>query len=241
MYMPPSREERKEAITKQRKQQILDAALAVFSRKGFAEATTAEIAQAAGIAEGTIYNYFKSKRELFITVIRESIITTPLLDLIEKIPKANIDITFRQILQNRFNLIESAPISGIPSLMGEIIRDPELKALWAEQFLQPFFARVEEIFRAMMTSGKFRPLDPAIATRIIGSLMLGFLMLNIMEGESSPLNRLPQEEVANALVDFVGRGLMNDNGDKKSRRAAYERRRHCRQKPGLQLRPSAGD
>lgn len=239
--MVPSRQERKENITKIRKQQILAAALAVFSKKGFAAATTVEIAQVAGIAEGTIYNYFKSKRELFIAVIREFIITTPLLDLIEKIPKADIDITFRQILQNRFNLIESASISEIPSLMGEIIRDPELKALWVEQFLQPFFTRVEGVFRAMVASGKFRPLDPAIATRIIGSLMLGLLMLNIMEGESSPLNRLPWEEVADALADFVGRGLMNDNGDKKSRRAVYERRRHCRQRPSLQLRPSAGD
>ncbi len=213
--MVPSRQERKENITRIRKQQILAAALAVFSKKGFAAATTVEIAQAAGIAEGTIYNYFKSKRELFIAAIREFIITTPLLNLIEKIPKADIDITFRQILQNRFKLIESAPISGIPSLVGEIIRDPELKALWAEQFLQPFFAQVEEILRAMMASGKFRPLDPAIATRIICSLILGFLMLNIMEGESSTLNRLPREEVADALADFVGRGLMNDNGDKK--------------------------
>jgi AcrR family transcriptional regulator len=216
--MVPSRQERKENITKIRKQQILDAALAVFSEKGFAAATTAEIAQTAGIAEGTIYNYFKSKRELFVTVIRELIIAVPLLDLIEKIPKADIDVTFRQILQNRFNLIKSEPASRIPSLMGEIVRDPELKTLWAEQFLQPFFARAEGVFRTMMASGKFRRLDPAIATRIVGGLILGFLMLNIMEGESSPLNRLPRDEVAEALADFVGRGLMNDNGESKSQK-----------------------
>jgi AcrR family transcriptional regulator len=216
--MVPSRQERKENITRIRKQQILDAALAVFSEKGFAAATTAEIAQAAGIAEGTIYNYFKSKRELFVAVIRELIITVPLLDLIEKIPKADIDVTFRQILQNRFNLIESEPASRIPSLMGEIVRDPELKTLWAEQFLQPFFARVEGVYRLMMASGKFRRLDPVITTRIIGGLFLGFLMLNIMEGEASPLNRLPREEVADALADFVGRGLMTDTGESESQK-----------------------
>ena len=46
--MVPTRKERKESITKMRKQQILDAALKVFSRKSFAEATTAEIAREAG-------------------------------------------------------------------------------------------------------------------------------------------------------------------------------------------------
>jgi AcrR family transcriptional regulator len=214
----PDRRAKKDRITTERKQQILEAAMAVFSEKGFAAATTAEIARAAGIAEGTIYNYFPSKRELFIAVIRELIITVPLLDLIEKIPGADIEVTFRQILQNRFNLIDSSSAARIPSLMGEIIRDPELKALWVEQFLKPFFARVESIYRTMMASGKFRRMKPAIITRIMGGLFLGFLMLKLMEGETSPLNRLPREEVADALLDFVGRALMNDEGESKNQR-----------------------
>jgi AcrR family transcriptional regulator len=211
------RESRKKQITERRREQILKAAAEVFTRKGYA-ATVPEIAGLAGVAVGTIYNYYPSKRELFIAVIREFIITVPLLDLIEKIPKADIDVTFRQILYNRFNLIENEPISRFPSLMGEIQRDPELKKLWAEQFLRPFFMKMEGVFRAMMASGRFRPMDPAIATHIIGGLMLGFLMLNIMEGESSLLNRLPREEVAEALADFVGRGLMTDTGETENQK-----------------------
>ena len=68
--MSPTREERKEVITRQRRQQILDAALDIFSRKGFTQATTAEIARTAGIAEGTIYKYFQNKRELMVAVIK---------------------------------------------------------------------------------------------------------------------------------------------------------------------------
>jgi len=219
--MGSSRQERKEKITNLRRQQILNAALDIFTHKGLAAATTAEIAQAAGVAEGTIYNYFPNKRELFIAVIREFLITVPLLDLIDKIPKADIAVTFRQILKNRFSLIESAPLARLPSLMGEIMRDPELKTLWAEQFLQPFFTRMEGIFHVMVDSGKFRRIDPAITTRIIGGLILGFLMLSIMEGAESPLNRLPRDEVADVLMDFVAYGLMNDNKGKK-RRTSYE-------------------
>ncbi|MCK5427972.1 MAG: helix-turn-helix transcriptional regulator, partial [Anaerolineales bacterium] len=53
-----SNHKKKEAITKRRKRQIIAAAREVFSQKGFSEATTAEIAQQAGVSEGTIYNYF---------------------------------------------------------------------------------------------------------------------------------------------------------------------------------------
>jgi AcrR family transcriptional regulator len=139
-----------------RQERILKAALEVFSRKGYAAATIPEIARAAGVATGTIYIYYPSKRELFIAVIQNFIITVPLLDLIDKIPEADIAVTFRQILKNRLGLIESQPVARIPSLMGDIQRDPELKTLWAEQFLQPFFARVEGVYRAMMASGRKR-------------------------------------------------------------------------------------
>jgi AcrR family transcriptional regulator len=212
----PTRQERKENITRKRKQQILEAALAVFSEKGFAQATTAEIARSAGVAEGTIYNYFKSKRELLIAVIRELIITIPLLDLIERIPGADIADTFKQILQNRFNLIETGPVSRIPPLMGEIVRDPELKALWSEQFVRPFFTRLEEGYRVLAASGKFRRFDPAVAVRAIGGLILGFLILKMMEGEASPLDRLPREKVAEEMTEFILHGLLAEKGKENS-------------------------
>lgn len=47
------------------KQAILDAAEDVFSRAGFHEAKMADIAERAGVATGTLYNYFKSKDHVF--------------------------------------------------------------------------------------------------------------------------------------------------------------------------------
>ena len=87
--MAPTREERKEGITRMREQQILDAALAIFSKKGFAEATTAEIARTAGVAEGTIYNYFQSKRELLVAVVKKFVMTEPFSNLFEHVEETN--------------------------------------------------------------------------------------------------------------------------------------------------------
>lgn len=210
------RESRKKQITEQRREQILRAAGDIFARKGYAAATMPEIAELAEVAVGTIYNYYTSKRELFIAVIRNLIITVPLLDLIDKMPEAEIASTFKQIMQNRFNLIETEPVSRIPSLMGEIQRDPEMKALWAEQFIRPFFTRMEGVCRTLMASGKFRRMDPAVATRAIGGLILGFLMLKLMEGETSPLNKLPQDELSDALMSFVLHGLAADTEERNS-------------------------
>lgn len=206
--------------TTPRQEQILKAALEVFTRKGYAAATVPEISRAAGVATGTIYIYYPSKRELFVAVIKNLIITTPLLDLIEKLPKdrdEDIDSTVKRILQDRFDLAQHKAFARMPSLMGEVQRDPELKALWNEKFLQPFMTQMDGIFRLMMASGKVRPMESAVITRAVGGLIIGFLILKIMEGEASPVNRLPQEKVAEELMNFVFYGLSNERIEKKNK------------------------
>jgi TetR/AcrR family fatty acid metabolism transcriptional regulator len=47
---------------------ILQAAIEVFSNYGFKEATISEIAKRANVAEGTIYQYFKNKEDLFFSI-----------------------------------------------------------------------------------------------------------------------------------------------------------------------------
>src|SRR5574337_1289444 len=54
-----------------RRAQIVAAAARVFARKGFDRATISEIAEAAGLAEGSIYNYFRSKEELLAHIPRQ--------------------------------------------------------------------------------------------------------------------------------------------------------------------------
>jgi AcrR family transcriptional regulator len=210
------RKSRKKEVTARRREQILKAATEVFIRKGFGAATIPEIARTAGLAAGTIYLYFPSKHELFIAAIKNVIITTPLLNLINKIPKTDFAVTFKDIMQNRFALIQSAQMSRMPALMGEVLRDPELKTLWLEQFLEPLLSQFEGIFRVTQPPGKTSHLEPAVAVRAIGGLIFGFLMIKLMEGESGPLNRLPQGKVAGDIVDFVLHGLLGSGVKKEN-------------------------
>ncbi|OIQ62510.1 TetR/AcrR family transcriptional regulator [Neomoorella thermoacetica] len=48
-----------------KRRQILAAAVSVFADRGFHQARIADIAAAAGVGKGTIYEYFSSKKELF--------------------------------------------------------------------------------------------------------------------------------------------------------------------------------
>jgi AcrR family transcriptional regulator len=51
-----------------RRKQLLNAATRVFARKGYWSASIADIIQAAGVARGTFYLYFRSKRDVFLAI-----------------------------------------------------------------------------------------------------------------------------------------------------------------------------
>ena len=64
---------KQEVLSEFRCAEILDAARRVFARKGFTGATVDEIAESAGLAKGTIYLYFHSKRGIFRAVLERSL------------------------------------------------------------------------------------------------------------------------------------------------------------------------
>ncbi len=55
-----------------RRRELLDAAAAVFARKGFHASRVGDIAQEAGVAHGLLYHYFRSKEEVLETIFRET-------------------------------------------------------------------------------------------------------------------------------------------------------------------------
>ena len=58
-----------EQVASLRRTQILDAATAVFAERGFHRTTIRDVAKAAGVADGTIYNYFDNKTALLLGIM----------------------------------------------------------------------------------------------------------------------------------------------------------------------------
>lgn len=64
---------RKEREKQFRKQEIINAALEIFSKKGYKATTLDEIAEKSEFGKGTIYNYFSSKEEIYTEIIISTI------------------------------------------------------------------------------------------------------------------------------------------------------------------------
>jgi AcrR family transcriptional regulator len=102
-----------------RPQEITEAAFSVFADKGYASARVEEVAQRAGVSKGLLYLYFKTKEELFKSVIRsvvirrvdalllaveetelssEEFIRGPLLDFMKGVPGSPVAIVIRLLI-----------------------------------------------------------------------------------------------------------------------------------------------
>lgn len=66
---------RKEVLTEFRTAEILQAAHHVFAEKGYDQATISDIASAAGVAKGTIYLYYRSKRDVYWAALKNDMLT----------------------------------------------------------------------------------------------------------------------------------------------------------------------
>jgi TetR/AcrR family fatty acid metabolism transcriptional regulator len=68
--MPVQGRTKKDVLSEFRKSELLIAARAVFGRKGFHDASIEEIAEMAEVAKGTVYLYYKSKKDLYLEALR---------------------------------------------------------------------------------------------------------------------------------------------------------------------------
>ena len=71
--MPVLGKSKKEVVTEFRTAELLEAARRVFAEKGFHEATVDDVAEEAGVAKGTVYLYYRSKRDLYWAALKHGI------------------------------------------------------------------------------------------------------------------------------------------------------------------------
>ncbi|MBM7865719.1 TetR family transcriptional regulator [Heliobacterium gestii] len=109
---------------------IAEAALRVFTEKGFSAATTSEIAREAGISEGTIFRHFKTKKEILLAL---------LVPLIRNTMAPNSVNSIRQLLLNNENL----PLREVLVLISE----ERQQFIWSN----------EKLIRLIITESQYHP------------------------------------------------------------------------------------
>ncbi|MBI5304419.1 MAG: TetR/AcrR family transcriptional regulator [Chloroflexi bacterium] len=209
------------ALVEERKAQILAAAVKVFSAKGFERARIADIARQAGVAEGSIYNYFKNKGDLLVSIPRHAIEPAVTTVRAQAAPQLDTDASPEQILTDGAQTLVATIrqnahifrilVTALPS-MNQATRQSYL-----EQVVLYGTSLIEGIFREQIKQGRFRrDLDPAVAARGFIGMFFPFVMLrDILQVDVDPA--WDYDQVIPELVTLFLRGALADPRERKAR------------------------
>lgn len=204
-----TRLKRKELITARRQEQILKAALAVFSRRGFGQATVTDVAQEAGTSVGTIYNYYRDKHDLLLSLVTHQLILGNLGEIIHRADAGDTGDFISALIEDRLEA-GFTNAKKILFLFFEIQRSPALRRQYSEQVIQPVLRMLETAIRRKVGEGEFRQVDEAVIARTFASIIIGVMMLARLEGKSSPFQKARTREITAELSNLLLYGLKRD-------------------------------
>jgi TetR/AcrR family fatty acid metabolism transcriptional regulator len=141
----PSRSER----TADKRERILKAAIKVFARKGFYAARVSEIAKAAGVADGTIYLYFRNKDDVLTSVFESRI--TRLVEVLREIVGAGgtFEERFTRIVELQLGVLE-----GRRDLAEVVTVNLRQSSKLLKQFAAPFFVQYLEVMAGLIAEAQ---------------------------------------------------------------------------------------
>jgi AcrR family transcriptional regulator len=162
-----------------RREQILEAAVKVFSEKGFRAAKMQEVANAAGISNGTVYNYFRSKDEVLLALLERLNETEARPAQFEQLKNADLREVFLAQMQHRFDFMMTQK-EVMRGVLPEIISNPEVRALYFDKVIAPTMELGEAAFEDILPKGKKRKVEPEHLVRAMAGSLFGLVLLNLL-------------------------------------------------------------
>ena len=196
----PSRADKRALIT--------DAAVEVFAEKGFHLARVSDIAKRAGVADGTIYLYFKNKEDLLLTIFEEKmdLLLSSLGEVLEGIddPLARVRafarFHFQQVHDNR----STAEVLQVElRLSNKFLKEYRPEKLWA------YLGVFGQIVREGQARGIFRSdIDTFITSWAFFGAMDELAMQWVLARDQS---RFPLEAAADQIANVFIRGMLAED------------------------------
>jgi AcrR family transcriptional regulator len=202
--MPAPEDPIRRQLVEARRAQIIDAAARVFAEKGFHRATTREIASAAGVSEGTIYNYFDSKADLLIGIMARLAELEQLDVELTQALQSDVKDFMIAISRHRLARIQRGQ-ELLQAVLPEVLVDPELRQRFYRQYVLRIATLMEQYVQARIELGHVRPVDVPLTVRVLQGAFIGLLILRMLGDEPLQSRWDDVPEVLGTLV-FDGLG-----------------------------------
>jgi AcrR family transcriptional regulator len=185
--------------------EIIDAAHHLFVDQGYHGTSMRQIAEAAGIALGGIYNHFAGKEEIFEGVIR---MYHPYHDILAALEEAPGD-TIEEFVRNATHLWMGTMSSRKDFLNLMFIEIVEFESRHMPALFQEIFPKVVEFTQRMLDKpGNLRPIPTPVILRTFLGLFFAFFITELLFGEVAPPGF--REGALDHSIDIFLHGILAD-------------------------------
>lgn len=193
----------------EKQKRIIIAAIQAFAEKGFASTSTSEIAKNAGVAEGTIFRHYRTKKDLLISIVEpmmKKFIAPFVMRDLEKVLNQEFE-TFedflRAMIRNRISFIGKNMLL-FKILIQEIPFQPELKELFKKYIGVKVIERFIKVVHHYQEKGEIVDLPPSTIIRVTVSTLFGYL---IAKNLLLPELEWDEEEEIDRTMQFIMHGI----------------------------------
>lgn len=201
-----------------RREQIIEVAVRLFSQKGFRGATTKEIASAAGVNEAIIFRHFATKSELYAAIIDRKANSAAMRALRSALVDAMEKGDDRQVFETlAFQHLEfhEQDDTAMRLMLYSALEGHELAEMISRNHILKTHQQVAEYVKKRMADGVFRRMDPMVAVRGFMGMVIGHVLNKkffLCSGGQMTLT-ITNRQAAEAFTDLFLASMTNHGYD----------------------------
>ena len=184
---------------------ILQAAQRLFAAKGFEGTTTRDLAQTAGVAEGTLFRHFANKKAILVEVATSGWVDI-LTDLLTELSEMGSYKAVAQVMRRRMcNLQKNADIMRVCFM--EVQFHPDLRDRIQTEIIEKMTEVAEAFFQTAIDKGIYRQMDAKLGAKVFLGLfaIAGFSDHTLIDPNASPQE---MQKMAEGLADIFLNGVL---------------------------------
>ncbi|MGI8500322.1 MAG: TetR/AcrR family transcriptional regulator [Hassallia sp.] len=189
----------------QTRTRILSAALRLFASQGFDGTTTRDLAQAAGVAEGTLFRHFPNKKAILIEVATNGWVEI-LTDLLTELSEMGSYKAVAQVMRRRmWNMHKNVDLMRVCFMEAQF--HPDLRDRIQLEVIDKMSDVAEAFFQTAMDRGIYRQTNAKLVAKVFLGMfaIAGFSNNTLMQPDASPEE---MKEMAEGLADIFLNGVL---------------------------------
>jgi AcrR family transcriptional regulator len=193
-----------------RRLQILQVAVSLFSNRGFGGTTTKEIAQAAGVSEAMVFRHFANKQELYSAILDHKACSGDTMNpealVADALQEKDDRAVFERLALGALEHHECDP-EFQRLLLHAALEGHELAQMFFEKFVRRVYELLGNYVAERQRDGAMIAMDPAIIVRAFIGMVIHHSLNNNLWDPQRHLLKISNQEAAKQFSDILLNGI----------------------------------